>query len=60
MGDIGQALFITLGLLVVSLIFVGLAMWGIYKFFSNNRYSDADKFHAKESDNKLKDNKLNE
>lgn len=53
MGDIGQALFITLGLLVVSLIFVGLAMWGIYKFFSNNRYSDADKFHAKESDNKL-------
>ncbi len=53
MDDIGQALFITLGLLVTSLVFVGLAMWGIYKFFSNNSNSDTDETHAKESDNKL-------
>jgi len=36
METVGQALLITLGLLVASIILVGLAMWGVYKFFAHS------------------------
>ena len=40
METIGQALLITLGLLVVSITLVGLAMWGLYKFFAHSPNSE--------------------
>ena len=33
LDEVGNALLITLGLLVVSISVVTLAMWGVYRFF---------------------------
>jgi len=45
MDSVGSALLITLGFLGVSIVVVGLAMWWLYRFFSNkdeqNQNSDS-------------------
>ncbi|MEA3404532.1 MAG: hypothetical protein U9R28_02195 [Pseudomonadota bacterium] len=45
MDSVGSALLITLSLLGVSITVVGLAMWWLYRFFSNKdeQHSDSDK-----------------
>lgn len=35
MESVGSALLITFGLLTVSILVVGLAMWWVYRFFKN-------------------------
>lgn len=40
LSQVGSALLITLGFLVVSIVLVGLAMWGTYLFFKNKNESN--------------------
>lgn len=35
MESVGSALLITFGLLAISIIVVGLAMWSLFRFFKN-------------------------
>ncbi len=35
MESVGAALLLTLGFVIASIIIVGLAMWGVFRFFKN-------------------------
>ncbi len=49
MSNLGQAVLITIGLLFASLLVVGLAMWGLYRFFSDAKEGKTDKGEVGES-----------
>ena len=40
MSHLGQAVLITIGLLFASLLVVGLAMWGLYRFFADKKEAE--------------------
>ncbi|VAW43884.1 hypothetical protein MNBD_GAMMA04-1817 [hydrothermal vent metagenome] len=43
MESVGSALLLTLGFVGVSIIIVGLAMWGVFRFFKNNEDNSSNK-----------------
>lgn len=47
MQSVGSALLITLMFLAISLAVVGLAMWGVYKFFKHNDNQQNDVANTK-------------
>ncbi|WP_168188916.1 hypothetical protein [Thiomicrorhabdus sediminis] len=52
MQSIGSALLITLMFLAISLTVVGLAMWGVYKFFKHNdKQQNGDESTDSQADN---------
>lgn len=43
MDDVGSALLITAGFMVVSIIVVALAMWWVFNFFKDKEVKDKPK-----------------
>jgi hypothetical protein len=43
MESVGSALLLTLGFVTVSILIVGLAMWGVFRFFKNNEHKSSKK-----------------
>lgn len=41
LGDVGNAILITLGLMAAFITIVGLSMWGTYAFFKNKNEEPA-------------------
>ncbi|VAW49459.1 hypothetical protein MNBD_GAMMA03-2155 [hydrothermal vent metagenome] len=43
MENIASALLLTLGFVAVSILIVGLAMWGVFRFFKNTENKSSKK-----------------